>query len=100
MAMEVHNTPRHDMDHFIRECVHLFHDGRSRSHLSLFFFIQFFRLCVNITFQHDLTSTIERRIVLVGNVCFKSPITIRPHNLHVGDLRGAVGEIASYHKRD
>jgi hypothetical protein len=26
MAMEVHNTPRCDMDRFIRECVHLFHD--------------------------------------------------------------------------
>ncbi len=25
MAMEVHGTPKHDMDHFI-ECVHLFHD--------------------------------------------------------------------------
>jgi hypothetical protein len=26
MAMEVHNALRHDMDHFIRECAHLFHD--------------------------------------------------------------------------
>ncbi len=26
MAMEVHYTPEHDMDYFIKECVHLFHD--------------------------------------------------------------------------
>ncbi len=26
MAMEVHGTPEHDMDHFIRECARLFHD--------------------------------------------------------------------------
>ncbi len=26
MAMEVHGTPKHDMDCFIREFVHLFHD--------------------------------------------------------------------------
>jgi hypothetical protein len=26
MAMEVHNTSRHDMDRFIKECAHLFHE--------------------------------------------------------------------------
>jgi hypothetical protein len=26
MAMEVHGTPGHDMDRFIRECVHFFHN--------------------------------------------------------------------------
>jgi hypothetical protein len=26
MAVEVHNTSGHDMDHLIRECAHLFHD--------------------------------------------------------------------------
>jgi hypothetical protein len=26
MAMEVHNAPKHDMDHFIKECARLFHD--------------------------------------------------------------------------
>jgi hypothetical protein len=26
MAMEVFNTHGHDMDHFIKECVHIFHD--------------------------------------------------------------------------
>ncbi len=28
------------------------------------------------------------------------PIIIRSHELHAGDIRGAVGEIASYHERD
>jgi len=32
-----------DMDHFIKECVHLFHDRQSRGHLSLSFCIQFFK---------------------------------------------------------
>jgi hypothetical protein len=27
-------------------------------------------------------------------------MTIRSHDLHVGDIRGAMGEIASYHERD
>jgi hypothetical protein len=26
MAMEVHGTFKHDMDHFIRKCAHLFHN--------------------------------------------------------------------------
>jgi hypothetical protein len=26
MAMEVRNTPGHDMNHFIRKCAHLSHD--------------------------------------------------------------------------
>ncbi len=26
MAMEVHDTHEHDMDYFIKECVHFFHD--------------------------------------------------------------------------
>ncbi len=40
MTMEVHDTPKHDMDHFIRECVRLFHDRQSRGgHLFLFFCI-------------------------------------------------------------
>jgi hypothetical protein len=43
MAMEVHGTPEHDMDCFIRECVHLFHDRQSKGHLYLSFCIQFFK---------------------------------------------------------
>jgi hypothetical protein len=40
----------------------------------------------------------EKKIVLAWNACSRSPITIRPHNLHADD--GVVGEITSYHKRD
>jgi hypothetical protein len=29
MTMEVHGTPERDMDCFIRECAHLFHDRQS-----------------------------------------------------------------------
>jgi hypothetical protein len=51
MAMEVHNTSECDMDHFIRECAHLFHDRWLGSHLSLSFCIQIFRQDVNIFFN-------------------------------------------------
>jgi hypothetical protein len=82
MAMEVHDTPRHDMDHFIKKCVHLFHDRQLKNHLSLSFCIQFFKQRVNITFQCALASTVEKKIVLTCDACFKHPITIRSHNLH------------------
>ncbi len=36
----------------------------------------------------------------MGDACSRPPITIRFHGLHVGDIRGVVGEIVSYHKRD
>ncbi len=39
MAMEMHGAPGRDMDHFIKECVHLVHDRRLGSHLSLSFCI-------------------------------------------------------------
>ncbi len=41
MAMEVHNTPKCDMDRFIKECVGLFHNRQSRDHLSLSFTFKF-----------------------------------------------------------
>jgi hypothetical protein len=41
MALEVHSTLECDVNHFIRECAHLFHDRQSGDHLSLFFCIQF-----------------------------------------------------------
>jgi hypothetical protein len=41
MAMEVHDTLEPNMDCFMRECAHLFHDQQSRGHLSLSFYIQF-----------------------------------------------------------
>jgi hypothetical protein len=100
MAMEVHNAPGHDMDHFIRECAHLFHDRRSKGHLSLSFCIQFFRQCVSIALQHALASIRDRKIRLAGDVCFRPFTTIKSHDLHVGDIREAMGEIVSYHKRN
>jgi hypothetical protein len=36
MAMEMHNTPKHDMSHFIKECACLFHNKQLKSYLSLF----------------------------------------------------------------
>jgi hypothetical protein len=100
MAVEVHDTLGCDMDCFIKKCACHFHDKRLRGRLSLSFCIQFFRQCVNIDFQCALTSAIERKIVLVDDVCFRPPITIKSHDLHVGDIRGVVGDITSYHERD
>jgi hypothetical protein len=37
--------------------------------------------------------------VLAGDVCSKPPITIRFHDLHASDIKGAMGEITSYHER-
>ncbi len=39
MAKEVHGAPGHDMDCFIKECIHIFHNKQSKGHLSLFFCI-------------------------------------------------------------
>jgi hypothetical protein len=100
MAMEMHKALGHDINHFIRECVHLFHDRRSRDHLSLSFCIQFFKHHVSIVLQHALTFTIERKITLAGDACSRPPTTIRIHNLHVGNIKRAMCEIASYHERD
>jgi len=100
MAMEVHNAPGCDMDRFIRECAHLFCDRWLRGHLSLYFYIHFIRQCVSIVSQHDLTSVIERKIALVGDVCSRPPIIIIFHDLHASDNRGAMGEIVSYHEMD
>jgi hypothetical protein len=41
MAMEVHDAPRCDMDYFIKECTHFFHNRWSGGHLSLFFAFNF-----------------------------------------------------------
>jgi hypothetical protein len=66
----------------------------------LTFCIQFFKQGANIAFQCVLTSPIERKIVLASDVCSRPPIIIRFHDLHAGDIRGVVGEITSYHKKD
>jgi hypothetical protein len=98
--MEVHNASGCDIDCFIKECARLFHDRQSRNHLSLSFCIQFFKQHVSIVLQHALASTIERKIALVNDVCSMLPITIKFHDLHVGNNRRARGEIVSYHERD
>jgi len=59
-----------------------------------------FRQHVSIVFQCALASTIERKIALMGDACSRPCVTIKSHDLHVGDIRGAMGEITSYHKRD
>jgi hypothetical protein len=100
MATDVHGTPRHDMDHFNRDCVRFFYDRQSTCHLSLSFCIQFFKQSVSITLQHALAFAIERKITLVGDVCYRPPIISRSHNLHANNIRRVVGEIASYHKKD
>jgi hypothetical protein len=86
MAMEVHGASRCDMDCFIKECVHLFHNKQLKSHLSLFFCIQFFNQLVNIVIQHVLASIIEWKIMLTSNACSRPPITIRSHVKLVLDL--------------
>ncbi len=65
-----------------------------------YFCIQLFKQCVNIAFQCVLVYVIERKIVLANDVCSRPPITIRFHNLHASNIRGAMGEITSYHERD
>jgi hypothetical protein len=100
MAMEVHDTTGCDMNHFIKECARLFHNRQSRGHLSLFFCIQFFTQHVSIALQHALPFTIERKIALAGDVCSRPPTTIRSNDLHVSDIKRAMGEIASYHEKD
>ncbi len=43
MAMEVHGALGCDMDCFIKECAHFFHDKQLGGHSSLFFCIQICR---------------------------------------------------------
>jgi hypothetical protein len=69
-----------------------------------FFAFNFSSNMFGANYPHDgvraLTSAIERKIMLAGDACSKPLNTIRSHNLHVDDIRGAVGEITSYHERD
>ncbi len=48
MAMKVHDTLKDDVDGFIREWAHIFHDKQLEGYSSLSFCIQFFRQRVNI----------------------------------------------------
>jgi hypothetical protein len=102
-----------DMDCFIRECACLFHDRRSRGHLSLPFCIQFFKQCVSIVLECALAFAIKKKIVLTGDVYSKPPITIKSHVMLILDLPlllnlmicmqatlDGLWLIDSYHKRD
>jgi hypothetical protein len=53
--------------------------------------VQFFRQCISIVFQRALASAIERKITLTGDACSTPPITIRLHDVHVGDIKRAMG---------
>jgi hypothetical protein len=88
------------MDHFIKECAHLFHDRQAGGHLSLYFCIQFFKQHVSIDFQRVLAFVVEKKVALVDDVCSKPPIIIKSHDLHASDNRRVVAEITSYHKKD
>jgi hypothetical protein len=59
-----------------------------------------FKWRVSIAFHRALAFAIERKNVLASDACSRPPIIIRFHDLHVGNIRGAVGEIASYHEKD
>jgi hypothetical protein len=79
------------MDHFIKECAHLFHNRRSGGHLSLSFCIQFFKQHVSIVVQPVLAFAIERKIALMEDACSRPPILFRSHDLHASDIKGAMG---------
>jgi hypothetical protein len=49
--------------------------------------------------QRALTSTIENKIALVGDVYSKPPIINISYDLHIDNIRGVVGDIVSYHER-
>ncbi len=100
MAMEVHSAFGHDMDHFTKECVYLFHNKQLTGHLNLSFCIQIFRQCVNIALQCALASTIKRNIVFITNIYSRPPTIIRFHDLSTCNIKRALGEIASYHEKD
>jgi len=59
-----------------------------------------FKQRVRIVLQCVLTFAIKRKIALAGDVCSRPLITIKSHDLHASNIKGAVGEIASYHEKN
>ncbi len=57
----------------------------------MFIYIQFFKQHVSIVLEHDLALAINKKIVLACDVYFKPPIIIRSHELHVGNIKRAMG---------
>jgi hypothetical protein len=85
--MEVHNIFKHDIDRLVRSAL-VFFKIDNRGSFILVFFIQFFRQCVNIIFQHALAFTIKKKIVLGGDACSRSLIIIKSHNYMQMTLEG------------
>jgi hypothetical protein len=56
--------------------------GRSFIFVSLFL-----KQHVNIDFQHVLASTINKKIMLTSDVCFRRPIIIKSYNFHANDIK-------------
>ncbi len=42
----------------------------------------------------------ERKILSLGNAYSKPSIIIKSPDLHIDDIREAVGEVPSYHEKD
>jgi len=99
MVMEMHNVPGHDMDRFIME-MPIFSMIDDRKVIYLYFFAFNFSSNMLNFFQCALAFAIERKITLVGDICFRPPIVIRVQDLHLGDIRRVVDEITSYHNKD
>jgi hypothetical protein len=70
------------MDRFINARACFFHDRQLGGHVSLSFYIQFFRQCIGIVLQRALASTIGKKIALAGDARSRHLITIRFHDLH------------------
>jgi hypothetical protein len=83
-----------------RNVLVFFHDIRLKVHLSFFICIQFWKQCVSIVFLCVLAYVIEREIALTSDICSRPPIIIRSHDLHVGNIKRAMGEITYYNERD
>ncbi len=56
----------------------------------------FVRQHVNIAFQNALASFMKKKIVSMGDACFRSLIIIKSHDLHTDDIKRVVGDIASW----
>ncbi len=86
MAMEVHNMFRHDMDCFIRECVHLFHDKQSRGYLSLSLLHLIFQAMCQYCFSACFNLCYRKKDCIGGRYFSKPPMTIRSHDLYESNI--------------
>ncbi len=100
MAMEMHDTPECDKDHFIKECVHLSHDRWSRSHLSFFFAFSFSSRMLVLFFNMIWPLLYKERLLWWEMFFLDLLLLLNLMILLVGDIRGAVDEMVPYHKKD